>query len=341
MLNYTLRTLRPSFFVVTLCRCMYPEYLITMREAQDKGTSSLPMSLVSCSAQSSDASHCVRHSRRILILVATLLVAIPSGKVLAFQQQPATRSRPRSIFSFPSENTLLSSSQSSRSQLFASIAGNSGKSKKVSRKTRRKALPAPSFVIPNPFKKLPWNVAKEQERKRLRLQAERATLHRELGIVEDATYEEIVEATNNLIAAAARAANNNLSDTSYLKRKVQIEVMKDQILQIRLNERLAGLRTSTEKDALAQSSFESDRYASRRQLCGQFTLHTNVFSYPFEFLIYLRYALGLFGPFFSHSSFLSTHVRFSRAVTMRTYWKRRSVAGKSRNGTHPLGRKIW
>lgn len=104
---------------------------------------------------------------------------------------------------------------------------------------------SPSVAIPNPFKKLPWNVQKEREREARRLKLERAKLHRELGIVEDATYEEIVEATERLIQLAG----------SDLKRKIKIEVAKDKILQIRLNERLAGLAAQS-KEARAQSTYE-------------------------------------------------------------------------------------
>lgn len=102
-------------------------------------------------------------------------------------------------------------------------------------------------AIPNPFKKLPWIAEKERQREARRLKVEAAKLHRQLGIVEDATYEEIVVATDNLIAAAG----------SDIKQKIQIEVAKDKILQIRLNERMAGLST-TLKDAKAQSSFEKE-----------------------------------------------------------------------------------
>ena len=79
------------------------------------------------------------------------------------------------------------------------------------------------------------------------LKLERSKLHRELGIAEDATYEEVVEATDRLIA---RAGDD-------LKRKIKIEVAKDKILQIRLNERLAGLAAAS-TEARAQSSFEVD-----------------------------------------------------------------------------------
>ena len=104
-------------------------------------------------------------------------------------------------------------------------------------------------VVPNPFKKLPWIAEKERQREARRLKFERAKLHRELGIVEDATYEEIVAATDNLIAAAG----------SDVKQKIKIEVAKDKILQIRLNERLAGL-SETSEGAKAQSRFEKAGY---------------------------------------------------------------------------------
>jgi Protein CHAPERONE-LIKE PROTEIN OF POR1-like len=100
--------------------------------------------------------------------------------------------------------------------------------------------------IPNPFQKLPWNVEREERRKARKLRLERSALHRELGIAEDATYEEIVAATDALIARAE----------GDIKRKIQIEVAKDKILQIRLNERLAGL-TDITTEAKAQSSFET------------------------------------------------------------------------------------
>jgi len=102
-------------------------------------------------------------------------------------------------------------------------------------------------AVPNPFKQLPWNVEKDKKRQALKLRLERSKLHRELGIAEDASYEEIVAATDSLIA---RAGDD-------FKRKIKIEVTKDKILQIRLNERLAGLAAAS-TEARAQSSFEVD-----------------------------------------------------------------------------------
>ena len=113
--------------------------------------------------------------------------------------------------------------------------------------TKLAALPN----VPNPFQQLPWNVVKAQKSKERKLKLERSRLHRELGIAEDATYEEICEATEKMIA---------LTDGD-MKRKIQIEVAKDKILQIRLNERLAGLMSDiVTKDAKAQSGFETDGY---------------------------------------------------------------------------------
>jgi len=103
-------------------------------------------------------------------------------------------------------------------------------------------------VIPNPFKSLPWTVKKEKEREARRLKFESASLHRELGITEDATYEEITEVTQKLIAKADAASD--------IKKKIKVEVAKDRILQIRLNERLAGLKMTNE--ALAQSRLEEE-----------------------------------------------------------------------------------
>lgn len=113
------------------------------------------------------------------------------------------------------------------------------------------SLQVAATPVPNPFKKLPWIAEKERQREARRLKTERARLHRELGIVEDASYEDIVAATDNLIAAAG----------DDIKQKIKIEVAKDKILQIRLNERLAGL-TEQNRDARAQSIAEYEGYVT-------------------------------------------------------------------------------
>ena len=106
-------------------------------------------------------------------------------------------------------------------------------------------------TLPNPLKQLPWNVQKEREREVRRNNMERSKIFRQIGIAEDATYEVIVDATDRLIAAAG----------SNLKQKIQIEIMKDQILQHRLNERLNGLlaqERNTNKEARAMSNYEME-----------------------------------------------------------------------------------
>lgn len=104
-------------------------------------------------------------------------------------------------------------------------------------------------TIPNPMKALPWNVKKEMEREARRYKMESATLHRELGISEDATFEEITAVTQNLINAANAEGD--------VKKKIKAEIAKDRIMQIRLNERLAGLTKLTD-DAKAMSRREEE-----------------------------------------------------------------------------------
>lgn len=108
---------------------------------------------------------------------------------------------------------------------------------------KSKTLPA----VPNPFKSLPWNAKREREREARKLKLESSNLHRQLGIAEDADYEEITEVTNNLIRKYEAEGD--------IKGKIKVEIAKDRILQIRLNERLAGLTELTE-DAKAQSRLE-------------------------------------------------------------------------------------
>lgn len=118
-------------------------------------------------------------------------------------------------------------------------------------KSSSSLLHATSLTLPNPLKQLPWNVQKDREREIRRNKIERSKIFRQIGIAEDATYEEIVEATDRLILEAG----------SNLKQKIQIEIMKDQILQHRLNERLNGLlaqERNTNKEARAMSNYEQE-----------------------------------------------------------------------------------
>jgi Protein CHAPERONE-LIKE PROTEIN OF POR1-like len=129
---------------------------------------------------------------------------------------------------------------------------NTGRSSSVRATIATPRLASAAPVLPNPFQKLPWNVRKEQEREARRLKLERVKLHRQLGIAEDATYEEIVFATDRLIAEAG----------SNMKQKVLVEVAKDKILQYRLSERLAGY-VKANAEARAQSVYELEGYVLR------------------------------------------------------------------------------
>jgi hypothetical protein len=112
-------------------------------------------------------------------------------------------------------------------------------------------------TIPNPLQQLPWNIQKEHKRKVRRNKIERSKLYRELGIAEDATYEEIVVATEKLLELAG----------ADMKQTIRIEIIKDQILQHRLKERLDSLllRSSSsssplDAEARAMSNYEMDGY---------------------------------------------------------------------------------
>lgn len=86
----------------------------------------------------------------------------------------------------------------------------------------------------------------EKEREARRLQMERVLLHRELGVAEDATHFETVQATKRLIEAAG----------DDLKQKVKIEIARDKLMDIRLEERMAGVETGS-RAATLRSSLET------------------------------------------------------------------------------------
>ena len=117
----------------------------------------------------------------------------------------------------------------------------------LKKKTKKSSSPSPLSSIPNPLNSLPWNVEKARKKQARNLKIESANLHRQLGIADDATFEEITEVTNELIQKAEAEGD--------VKKKIKVEVAKDRIMQIKLNERLAGLTVLTE-DAKAQSRLE-------------------------------------------------------------------------------------
>jgi len=120
-------------------------------------------------------------------------------------------------------------------------------------KTRSLALnSAIAAQLPDPYKTLPWNTEREVQRKQRRLTIENASLFRELGLAEDATYEDVAAKTNLLIELT-----QELPKIEGIKKKIKIEIARDKIYQIRLNERIAGVRVEQE-DAARVSKLEEE-----------------------------------------------------------------------------------
>ena len=211
--------------------------------------------------------------RPVLVMIMAMaglhLVLFPSEKdATVFCQAFAPMERRRqhynhySLSSYSNVATISTTTTTTKSPIRVGLAASATAS---SSSTRNSSSSSKNPLTPL-FRQLPWNVRKEQERESRRLMKERNELFRQLGIVEDATYEEIVLATDNLIAAAGND----------LKQKVKIEMAKDQILQLRLQERiiaagggggatgsnLGGIMSGSSgsmaitKEARAQSNFE-------------------------------------------------------------------------------------
>lgn len=114
---------------------------------------------------------------------------------------------------------------------------------------RAAALPA---IVADPYRNLPWNVARREAREARRLTYDNAALFRELGLPEDATYEDVAAMTEHLIGLTAGLPKNEA-----LKKKIKIEIARDKIYQIRLNERISGVRQEQE-DAARVSKLEDE-----------------------------------------------------------------------------------
>lgn len=110
------------------------------------------------------------------------------------------------------------------------------------------AVPA----VPNPYKNLPWNTEREEKRNQRRLTRDNAALFRELGLPEDATYEDVAAKTEHLISLTEELPKNE-----GIKKKIKVEIARDKIYQIRLNERISGVRAEQE-DAARVSKLEDE-----------------------------------------------------------------------------------
>jgi hypothetical protein len=110
--------------------------------------------------------------------------------------------------------------------------------------------------IPNPYESLPWNTERIEKRKARRLSIANAELFRELGLPEDATYEDVASRTKHLIESTHLAVDTgSMSKNESIKRRIKIEIARDKIYQIRLNERISGVRAEQD-DAARVSKLE-------------------------------------------------------------------------------------
>jgi len=124
-------------------------------------------------------------------------------------------------------NKIHSSTTASNSRLFAT-AGIATKANTKKESPVDKYIRAPIDKVAN---SLPWNAKRMEVRSTRKLRRELTLLHRYLGVPDNVSYEELKETTDALIDEAG----------SDIKRKVMIEMKRDDILQLRLNERVAGL----------------------------------------------------------------------------------------------------
>lgn len=82
-------------------------------------------------------------------------------------------------------------------------------------------------------------------------------MFRELGLPEDATYEDVAARTKHLIEVSMSMSTTDpsVSKNEGMKRRIKIEIARDKIYQIRLNERISGVR-SEQEDAARVSKLE-------------------------------------------------------------------------------------
>lgn len=105
--------------------------------------------------------------------------------------------------------------------------------------------------IPNLLQKLPWVIEKESQREKNRLRYEASKLYRELGVAEDANYEDICQAAKNL----------EMRYEGDIKAQIKVGIAKDKIQQIRLSQRTAGMFLEA-SDAKAEEWLEKSAKAS-------------------------------------------------------------------------------
>eukprot|EP00547_Thalassionema_nitzschioides_P001321 CAMPEP_0194199566 /NCGR_PEP_ID=MMETSP0156-20130528/541_1 /TAXON_ID=33649 /ORGANISM="Thalassionema nitzschioides, Strain L26-B" /LENGTH=323 /DNA_ID=CAMNT_0038924483 /DNA_START=161 /DNA_END=1132 /DNA_ORIENTATION=+ len=164
------------------------------------------------------------------VIVASLVMCVATG----FMPSPKISVRP------------ATSNAGSSSRLFAAKAA------------RRKNNVSPIKTITAPYDNLmamlPWNARRLEDRKARKIRRDIAKLHREMGIPEDAPYEDLQAATDRLIMAAGQD----------IKKRLKVEKAKDEILHLRLSERMAGLASVT-TEAKSQTTYERQGAAEAKE----------------------------------------------------------------------------
>jgi hypothetical protein len=154
-------------------------------------------------------------------------------------------------FAPPHTASLSSSSSRQRQSRSSSTSSSSPLNSAISA-----ILPNVNKSLPNPYEGLPWNMEREEKRRARRLSIDNAALFRELGLPEDATYEDVASRTEHLIELSRLAVDTgSATKNEGIKRRIQIEIARDKIYQIRLNERISGVR-SEQDDAARVSKLE-------------------------------------------------------------------------------------
>lgn len=117
--------------------------------------------------------------------------------------------------------------------------------------TSLSALSVPKLSVPklsNPYKSLPWIVEREQHRTEREHEIANAAMFRELGLPFDAKYEDVKEKTDELI--------EHYKATNDIKSRIKVEVARDKIFMLKLNERMEGLESG--EDVMEQQQGQED-----------------------------------------------------------------------------------
>lgn len=175
--------------------------------------------------------------KTLLLVEILIIVVVLGGHVTAFTTE-------LSLPPIVPQKTHKHKNAASSSKLFATAGATSAATAERSRTNVDggsdgpidKYIRIPIEDLTNSF---PWNARRLEDRRKRKFKRKLTLLHRFLGVRENADWVDLDDATKILIQDAG----------DDIKRKILIEKSRDDILQIRLNQRLAGYsKVSTEAD---------------------------------------------------------------------------------------------